>query len=460
MNTPKVLIVEDDPVQQALLKESLESRGFHVLVASSGEEALETMEQETPDLVLLDQRLPGISGFEVLQWIREHHPWVPVLMITAFGEIPLAVEAMKQGAFHYLTKPVDLRELESLMRRALEHSALLRENQILRETLASTVPETPVIYVSSAMQEVMSFVARVAPTDATVLITGETGTGKELIARVIHQLSPRASRPWVAVNIAALPETLIESELFGHEKGAFTGADRPRVGKFEAAHRGTLFLDEVGELPASTQVKLLRFLQEHVIERLGSNRPIPVDVRVIAATNRDLEALVQEGKFRQDLYYRLNVIHIHLPPLRERREDILPLARYFLERYAKKHGKPVREFSQEALEALLRYDFPGNVRELQNLIERAVVLSRTEYVTVQDLFPGTRPGLDPASTGTLDERLQAFERQLILDALKKAGGVQTKAAELLGLSERALRYRMQRLGLKGPRPLESEPSEP
>ncbi len=460
MNTPKVLIVEDDPVQQALLKESLESRGFHVLVASSGEEALETMEQETPDLVLLDQRLPGISGFEVLQWIREHHPWVPVLMITAFGEIPLAVEAMKQGAFHYLTKPVDLRELESLMRRALEHSALLRENQILRETLASTVPETPVIYVSSAMQEVMSFVARVAPTDATVLITGETGTGKELIARVIHQLSPRASQPWVAVNIAALPETLIESELFGHEKGAFTGADRPRVGKFEAAHRGTLFLDEVGELPASTQVKLLRFLQEHVIERLGSNRPIPVDVRVIAATNRDLEALVQEGKFRQDLYYRLNVIHIHLPPLRERREDILPLARYFLERYAKKHGKPVREFSQEALEALLRYDFPGNVRELQNLIERAVVLSRTEYVTVQDLFPGTRPGLDPASTGTLDERLQAFERQLILDALKKAGGVQTKAAELLGLSERALRYRMQRLGLKGPRPLESEPSEP
>lgn len=456
MNVPRILIVEDDPVQRSLLKESLEGRGFQVITAASGEEALEVIGREHPDLILLDQRLPGISGFEVLQWVRQNAPLIPVLMITAFGEIPLAVEAIKQGAFHYLTKPIDVQELESLIRRALEHYALIRENQVLKETLASVTPETPVIYASPAMQEVMSLVARVAPTDATVLITGETGTGKELVARVIHHLSPRSANPWVAVNVAALPETLIESELFGHEKGAFTGADRARMGKFEAAHRGTLFLDEIGELPASAQVKLLRFLQERVIERLGSNRPIPLDVRVIAATNRDLESLVREGKFREDLYYRLNVIRIHLPPLRERREDILPLAQHFLETFAKKHGKRVRAFTKEATEALLRYDYPGNVRELQNLIERAVVLSRSEYITVQDLFPVQGWTPEDASHGSLDERLEAFERQLILDALKKAGGVQTKAAELLGLSERALRYRMQKLGLKPTRPLDSE----
>lgn len=353
---------------------------------------------------------------------------------------------MKIGAFHYITKPIDLNELEIIIEKAVEHQNLKKENELLKEFVREKLPETPVIFESGAMRKVLSLAQKVAPTDATVLITGESGTGKELIAEVIHRLSPRADKPLVKVNIAAIPETLIESELFGHEKGAFTGADKRRIGRFESADKGTLFLDEIGELPLNTQVKLLRFLQDRVIERLGSNIPISLDVRIIAATNRNLESLVKEGKFREDLFYRLNVINIHIPPLRERREDIYPLAKYFLKHFSRKHGKEIKDFTKEALDFLMSYNFPGNVRELQNLIERACVLSEGEYITLKDLTLTLER--EERTESYLDEKLENFERQLIIDALEKTGWVQKKAAEILGLSERALRYRMEKLGIK------------
>ncbi len=448
-----ILIIEDDEVQAQLMADFLKRRGYRVWTARTGEEGLRVFQRYRPDAVLLDQRLPGLQGIGVLQELRRRWPHVPVIMITAFGEVAQAVEAIKAGAFHYLTKPVDLQEVDLLLQRALEHGTLVRENQALQAALRQTLPKTPLVYTSAAMQEVMSLVSRVAATDATVLITGETGTGKELVARVIHHLSPRREAPFVAVNVAALPDTLVEAELFGYEKGAFTGADRRRIGRLEAAHRGTLFLDEVGELPPPVQVKLLRFLQERTIERLGSNESLELDVRVVAATNRDLEALVREGKFREDLFYRLNVVRIHLPPLRERRQDILPLARHFLREYARKHGKPVEDFTREAVDALLAYEFPGNVRELQNLVERAVILARGPWILRQDLGLPQAPStsIDLSAGSTLDEQLANVERRLILEALEQAGGVQAKAARLLGLSERALRYRMERLGLKTPR---------
>ncbi len=441
-----ICVIEDDSFQRALLVDFLKKKDYEVWDVEKGEDFFKLLPGKVPDVVLLDWRLPGMQGNEVLKRVKKEYPYIEVIVITAFGSIEQAVEAMKEGAFYYVTKPVDLNELDMLIEKALEHQNLRKENEILREVIKERLPETPVVFESSAMKNVISIAKRVASTDATILITGESGTGKELIAEVIHSLSPRAGKPLVKVNIAAIPETLIESELFGHEKGAFTGADKRRIGKFESADKGTLFLDEIGELPISTQVKLLRFLQERTIERLGSNMPITLDVRIIAATNRNLETLVKEGKFREDLFYRLNVINLHIPPLRERREDIFPLAKHFLKHFSRKHGKNIKDFTKEAWDFLLSYDFPGNVRELQNLIERACVLANTEFITLKDLT--LSPFSEEKTDSYLDEKLKNFEKQLILDALEKAGWVQKKAAEMLGLSERALRYRMEKVGIK------------
>ncbi len=444
----EVWLVEDDPLQQKFLREFLEQQ-YRVETFDRAAPLMERLQNRIPDVILLDYRLPDRTGLEILKEIHHRAPELPVIVITAYGRIEDAVEAMRAGAFYYLTKPVDFDTLESLLKRALDHHRLVEERNRLRRLLESVPVEG--VAESAVMQKVLATLRKVAPTDATVLLTGESGTGKEWAARMIHALSPRKEGPFVPVHIAALPESLVEAELFGVERGAFTDARERRMGKLEAAHGGTLFLDEIGELSPPVQVKLLRFLQDRRVERLGSTRPVTVDVRIVAATNRDLERLVAEGRFREDLFYRLNVVHIHLPPLRDRREDILPLARFFLKQYARKYGKPVEDLDREVVAFLLEYPFPGNIRELQNMMERAVVMAEDRVIHLEDLALPVREQPAALPEGSfLDERLRAYERELILDALRRAGGVQTRAAALLGLSERALRYRMKRLGMENP----------
>lgn len=445
---PTILVIEDEKIQREILKEFLESKGFPVEVAESGETGLEILEKNPIDIVLLDEKLPGISGTEVLKKLREKYPHITVIMITAFGTIEHAVNAMKLGAYDYLVKPIHFGALLYSLERAREKIQLKKEVEVLKARLREKFKVENIIYSSGKMEEVMSLVARVSETDATVLVTGESGTGKELIANAIHYNSKRRDGPFIKVSIAALPETLIESELFGYERGAFTGAERRRIGRFESAQGGTIFLDEVGDLPPGTQVKLLRVLQERTIERLGSNVPIKVDVRVIAATNRDLYKLVEEGKFREDLYYRLNVIRIHIPPLRERKEDIPALVEYFINKFREREGKPIKGITKEALDLLLKYNYPGNVRELENIIERAVVLSRDEYITTRDLPFQVLAYSEEKTELPLPKRLELIEKQLIIDSLERNNWVQTKAASELGISERVLRYKMEKYGIK------------
>jgi DNA-binding NtrC family response regulator len=373
------------------------------------------------------------------------------VLLTAFGTVATAVDAMKRGAADYLTKPVDLGELELLIERTLERRALESENRELRRVVESRHRLQGLETANERMALAINTAARVAQSRVTVLIRGESGTGKELLARAIHYASSRARAPFIAVNIAALPETLVESELFGHERGAFTGADREHRGRFELADGGTLLLDEIGDLPRTTQVKLLRVLQEQRFERLGGSRPIQVDVRVMAATNRDLESLVARGEFREDLYYRLNVVAIDLPPLRERREDIPLLVEQFLQRFAGESGSGAKRVSKEAMDRLLHYAYPGNVRELENIVHRATVLARGELITTADLplrVTELRSEAPTDSEGlSFVDRVAAFERQLIVDALGRSDGVQTRAARLLGMSERHLRYKLRKYGL-------------
>jgi DNA-binding NtrC family response regulator len=395
-----------------------------------------------------------LSGIDLLKATKQLHPEIAVILITAYGSIASAVEAMKAGAYDYLTKPIELDELVHLIDRIAERQRLLAEVRELRTQLRDRYRFEGIIGESGAMQAVLSLVARVAPTPATVLIRGESGTGKELIAQALHYNSPRRDKRFLKVHMAALPETLLESELFGHEKGAFTGATERRIGRFEAAHGGTLFLDEIGDLPAPLQVKLLRVLQEREIERLGSHQPIPVDIRILAATNQDLERAVQERRFREDLYYRLNVFPIVLPPLRTRREDLPLLIEFVLHKFSTRLGKPVAAVSREAMEALLRYDYPGNVRELENILERAMILARHDAVYVEDLPLHLREntpeakGTPPTQQASLSEVVHAVERQMILRALERHGGVQTRAAAELGISERVLRYKLHKYGLR------------
>ncbi|MEE9549418.1 MAG: sigma-54 dependent transcriptional regulator [Candidatus Binatia bacterium] len=446
-----ILVVDDEPPQLELIGGFLKKQGFEVALAESGERALQRFRQESFDLVLTDQRMPNLSGLDLVKAVRAVNPETAVIIMTAYGSIETAVDAIKAGATDYLTKPLNLDELHHRIEKVREHQRLLSENRDLREELRERHRIEGIIGESGRMLEVFSLVRRVASSEATVLIRGESGTGKELIAKAIHYASPRASGPLVKVNCAALPETLLESELFGHVKGAFTGALANRKGRFEVASGGTIFLDEIGDLPAHLQAKLLRVLQEREFERVGSSQPIPVDVRILAATHRDLEGLLKSGQFRDDFYYRLNVVTIVLPPLRERRQDLPLLMDHMLRVFAEKNGKKIQGFTPEAREALLRYDYPGNIRELENIIERASVITRNDVIGRADLSisiqePEAEDNSNNTNLSVVGERL---ERRLIKEALARSGGVQTRAAEHLGITERNLRYKLKKYGFQG-----------
>jgi len=447
MNSMRILVVEDERNQRILLKKILEKGTYTVDTADTGQYAITAFQERDYDCVLLDQRLPDMNGLEILERIKTINPVIPVIIITAYANVTDAVRAMQQGAFHYLTKPVSTDELLVIINKAVEAVALKRENIELRKSLEEKYRYDKIIYTSSRMEQIMSFVLRAAQSDANVLITGESGTGKELVAGAIHHLSSRKDKNFVTAHLAALPETLIEAELFGHERGAFTGADKRRIGKFEFATQGTLLLDEIGELPQSIQVKLLRIIQEKRIVRLGSNEEISVDTRLICATNKVLEDAVRQGTFREDLYYRLNVIQIHVPPLRERKEDIPLLIDHFVRIHADKNRKKVKGITDEAMKHLMKYHYPGNIRELENIIERAIVFARREYISLEDipvvLFP---KGIEPA-TGSLDETVSRIEKQMITEALKKSSGNKSRAAVDLGVSERVLRYKIKKYNI-------------
>ncbi|MCB0261532.1 MAG: sigma-54 dependent transcriptional regulator [Calditrichia bacterium] len=450
MSAYRILIIDDEPMQLKALAGFLRNKGFGVEETTLAIEGIQLMRRHPIDLVLTDFKMPGKNGMEVLMEAKAINPEIDVVLMTAFGSIESAKEALKRGAIDYLTKPIDLLQLEHMIKKNLERKQLISENRRLKEQLAEKTRFKNIISHSREMEEVLSRAARVAVSKATVLIRGESGTGKEQIALAIHAASPRKDGSFVAVNCAALSETLLETELFGHEKGAFTGAVQQVKGRFERAHGGTLFIDEVGDIPTGVQVKLLRAIQEQAFERVGGTEIIQVDTRIIAATNRDLENLVKTGKFREDLYYRLNVVSVIVPPLRERRSDIAPLINHFLQKFSDENQKKMKRASKEALDLLMKYDYPGNVRELENIIEQAVVLSRGELITSDDL-PLTvqeKQSEQELSTGDLEERVAAYEQKLIQQALDKTGGVQTKAAELLGLSERNLRYKLKKHGMK------------
>ena len=451
MKNLKILVVEDERSQREMLRDFLIKEGYQVSEAAAGRAAIQEIRSASIDLALVDYRMPDISGREVLEQAKQLDPQLDIVILTAYGTIDTAVDAMKAGACDYLTKPIDLEELLLIIARIAERRTLLRENQLLREELEEKSDYSgDIIHQSRQMAEVINLAARVSKSRAAVLIQGESGTGKELLARLIHRSGDRAGRAMIAVNCAALPETLIESELFGHEKGAFTGAIQRRIGRFEQADKGTLFLDEIGELTPSIQVKLLRFLQEGEFQRVGAERPLTTDVRVISATNRNLEKSVKDGTFREDLFFRLNVIVMTIPPLRERREDIAPLVDHFIKRFAEENRKRLEGITREALSLLTRYDYPGNIRELENIIERAVVISRDPKVSVRDL-PFKPEGVASAERkeqGTLREAIEALERQMIRDAMEEKEGNQSRAAEKLGVSERMLRYKLKKYRCK------------
>jgi DNA-binding NtrC family response regulator len=446
-----ILIVDDEAAQRTMIRGFLQKQGLHVSDVGSGEQALRAVQSETFDLVISDYKMPMMSGLEVLAGIKQINPTLPVVILTAYGTVDSAVEAMKAGAYDYLSKPVDLDELLHLIGRVQERQRLVTEVQELRQELVERFRFDQIIGASGTMQEVLSLVARISQTQATVLIRGESGTGKELIAKAIHYNSGRRDGPFIKVNLAALPDNLLESELFGHEKGAFTGAMERRIGRFEAADKGTMFLDEIGDLSLPLQVKLLRVLQEQEFERLGSNRPIRVDVRIVAATNQDLEAGVQTKQFREDLYYRLNVVPIVLPPLRDHREDMPLLIEHLLRKFSRSTGKEVRSVSREAVDALMKHDYPGNVRELENILERAVILARHDTILLEDLPLHLQQPQEAQLTTSADSSLPgvlaSIEKQLIQRTLERHAGVQVRTAEELGISERVLRYKMRKYGL-------------
>lgn len=445
----KLLLIEDEQAQRLLLKRILEKEGYTISEAEDGKTGIDLFTNEDFDLVLLDQRLPDMNGLEVIEKIKAINPIIPIIIITAYASVRDAVKAMKMGAFHYLNKPVEPDELILTIQKALESLNLKRENEELKRVLRIKYQSDKIIYRSEKMEKVMSLVYRAAQSDASVLITGESGTGKELVAGAIHNLSKRKDRNFVIAHLAALPETLIEAELFGYERGAFTGADKRRTGKFEFASGGTIFLDEIGELPQPVQVKLLRVLQEKKITRLGSNDEIPVDIRIICATNKDIEKEVENKRFRDDLYYRLNVIRIHIPPLRERKEDIPTLVDNFIKIYAQRENKRIQRIADEAMRIITKYNFPGNIRELENIIERAIVFSRGDVITIDDLpdYLSTQKKSNLAG-GKLNETIEKIEREMITAALVKHNNNQTRAAEELGISERVLRYKMRKYKIK------------
>lgn len=440
----KILIVDDEAAQRNLLGGFLKNQGYEVITAADGREAIKLFEREPVNLVIMDHRMPGQTGDAVLAHMKTLNPLVRAIMITAYSSVNMAVAVMKLGADEFLEKPVDLPNLLEKIRMLEQQMAVDQDLAAVREALEDVPLPLRIVAVSPAIKEVISLARRIAASSFPVLIQGETGTGKELIARLIHQLSARKDNPFVEVNCAAVPENLFESELFGHEKGAFTGAVSRRRGRFELAHSGTLFLDEIGEMPLLLQPKLLRALQESRIMRVGGEAHVTVDVRLIAATNRNLKDMCLSGRFREDLYFRVQVLEVNVPPLQHHREDIPPLVDCFLERYA---GSSI-SFSPEALDMLIKYPFPGNVRELENVIQRTVTLARSSLISPHDL-PDEIRHHQATTQGTLADRLDAVEREMLLAALEKSAWVQTQAALLLGISERVLRYKIKKHGLKG-----------
>lgn len=453
MPSPRILVVDDEESLRRILQVQLERGGYRSAAAADGEEALSLLANSQYDLVLTDLRMPRMSGLELLKQIRMSYPGLPVIILTAFATVENAVEAMQAGAYHYVTKPVRFEELSLVIERALERSRLVEEVKILREQLNEKTGFESIIGHSAPLLAALDIAARAARSSSTVLIEGQTGTGKELLARAIHFNSPRKEKPFLAINCGAIPKDLLESELYGYKKGAFTGALQDKTGKIEAADFGTLFLDEIGEIPLELQVKLLRLVQEGEIQKLGATEPVKVNVRIVAATNRNLRRMAEDGEFREDLYYRLAVIPMTLPPLRERIEDIPDLVRVFWERGKKKHERPELVLPSALLAQFSRYHWPGNIRELENVIERVIVLSRGPEVTAADLpevLRSEKPVLNamqlelPATPISLD----AVEKELISQALERFDGNQTKAAQFLDLTRKTLIYRMERHGLK------------
>ena len=445
---PAILIVEDEAKMRRLLELNLGEQGFTTHAVADAEAGLKLLGQEKVDLVVTDFRLPGMNGLEFLQAIKRVNASLPVVMMTAYGSVESAVEAMKLGASDYVLKPFSLEEMTLVVRKELDAHNLREENRSLREALGQRYQYKNIIAKSDKMQAVLAMVERVAPTNATVLLGGESGVGKDLVARAIHEHSNRKAGPFVKINSTAIPENLLESELFGYEKGAFSGATSSKPGKFELADKGTLFLDEIGDVPAATQVKLLRVLQEREFERLGGTKTLKVDVRLIAATNRDLRAALEDGSFREDLYYRLNVVAIDIPSLREHKEDVPELVQFFLQKYGRDAAQPVKGISAAAMKLLVEFHWPGNVRELENVIQRAVTLARGETLDVDDIhldrphtFNSTAPVLPPGMT------LEQWEQEIIREALRQANGNKSQAARALGLSRNALRYRLSQMGV-------------
>ena len=447
---PSILIVDDEkPARDGLVR--FLKGDYRVFAAESGPSALEILSKHEVDALLTDVRMPGMDGIELMKRALAERPELRCVILTAYGEVELAVEAMKQGAADFLTKPVDLANLEATLGRVLKARRLELENERLRRQLDDRYGLDGMIGNSPAMMETFDTIRQVAPTRATVLIQGESGTGKELVAKAIHRLSTRSEGPFVPVHCAALSEHLIESELFGHEKGAFTGAMERRIGRFEKSAGGTLFLDEISEIDASVQVKILRALEERQIERVGSDKPIDVDTRLVGATNRDLQAMVDRGEFREDLFYRLYVVVIHLPPLRERGDDVVLLLNHYLQRFNEEHGKRIEGFSAAAIDVLTAYRWPGNVRELRNLVERVTVLTRGRNIEVRDIPASIRERAGTDVSPEADLTVEEMEKRMILRALEKTGGNRTKAAEKLGISRRTLHRKLNEYGIGGKR---------
>ena len=453
-----ILVIDDEKALRLMVRAILEDAGWRVSEAASAEEALAILDGSAgPDIrvVLLDVGMPGMSGHDLLPLLRRNHSSIPVVMLTAFGTVGSAVEAMKNGAFDYLTKPADNDELVTVVEKALEQARLLQENTRLRERVAGNDPLAALVGTSLPMRRVHELIRQAGPSEATVLIMGESGTGKELIADALHAFSPRAPYAMIKVNCAALPPHLLESELFGYVKGAFTGAVKDKPGRFQLADKGTLFLDEIGEMPAELQAKLLRALQERIVEPLGSVRPVSVDVRIITATNRDLANAVQEGSFREDLYFRLNVLEIVAPPLRDRPEDLPALATALLQRLCKKNRKDIRGISQATLEVFGRYSWPGNVRELENVLERGVILSRSNILTPDALPEKVLREPTPSATffdkvsesaHGMEQAVASAEREALVRALDANNGHRERTAEALGISRRTLQYKLKKFG--------------
>ena len=461
----RILIVDDDTAHLSMLQTVLKSLGHAIDTAMDGKDAIRGVEETPYDLVLMDVRMADVDGMAALETIKTFNPAIPVIIMTAYSSVDKAVEAMKLGAYDYLTKPLNFDDLKLTIERAMSHLHLTRENADLKKRISSETGFSRIIGTSPAMKAVMETARIAAPTDATILITGDSGTGKELFARAIHDQSPRKTNKLVSINCAALNEPLLESELFGHEKGAFTGADKKRDGLFLHADKGTIFLDEIGDIPPSMQAKLLRAIQEREIQRIGSDRPIRIDVRIIVATNKNLEQEVKNGRFREDLFYRLNVIHIRVPALKERPDDIPLLAQHFLTRFSQKNRKRFKGFTPAAMDALIKHSWPGNVREFENAVERAVILSMGQYISEKDLpsdvVKNYRPGQGSQNPfpGLGGKSLDEVETMALIQTLKQTGGNKTEAAKLLNITRTTLNNKIKKYGLDLNQILSSPPED-